>query len=92
MGGSRGRPLTAIVGGEGHAGMVASMLGSAVGTWHCDVCADAFGSRNLLFLHIKQTGHAARKEDIEASERSQRKGGKKGRKGRGQGGEEEEER
>jgi len=62
--------------------MVATMLGEAVGTYICSVCTDAFASRNLLFQHIKVTGHAALKEELEVvKEKKGKKGRRKGKRG-----------
>jgi len=73
LGGSRGRPLTAIAGGSLHAPMIAEMLEGAVGSHLCSVCSEVFSSRNALFQHIKITGHAV------AVDVTKEKGGKTGR-------------
>ena len=33
---------------------------AGAGKWSCNVCGRDFGTRNKLFIHIKDTGHALR--------------------------------
>eukprot|EP00048_Salpingoeca_helianthica_P008258 m.120575 g.120575 ORF g.120575 m.120575 type:complete len:661 (-) comp14559_c0_seq1:895-2877(-) len=47
------------------------------GTWGCNVCGEVFGTRNKLFQHVNEMGHALRKEDPTTTAQ-----GRKGKKGK----------
>ena len=56
----------------------AARMEQIVGDELCSVCGEAFRSRNLLFVHIKKTGHATAGQDGAPDRREGKRGRRRG--------------